>query len=369
MPLRTLEDLGDLAGRRVFVRLRLQRPAGGRRDHRRPPHPGHPADADASCSSGGASLVAASHLGPAEGSGRRRRCGWRPVAERLAELAGPRGRVRPDRRRRQPRGRAVAARRWRRAGPDRPAGEPAVRSRRGGERPGVRAAAGRLWPTPTWTTRSAPCTARTRAWSALPERHQRAGRAVAGRLLQREVEVLSRLLERSGAAVRRGARRGQGLRQARHDRRARRTRGRAADRRGDGVHVHRRRGRLGSGTASSSPTGSTRSAPRAPERTSAASLIQLPEDVVAAPEPSLDADRHTVPADDDPGGPDGPRHRPADRRGVRADDRRRQDHPVERADGGVRARAVRAPGPAGSPRRSPARARSRWSAAATASRP
>ena len=76
---------------------------------------------------------------------------------------------------------------------------------------------------------------------------------------------------------------------------------------------------------------------------------------MAAPEISVDAPRRTVAARADPARREGPRHRAADRRGVRAVDRRRGDDPVERADGRVRARAVRAPGPAASRPRSPAR--------------
>ena len=78
--------------------------------------------------------------------------------------------------------------------------------------------------------------------SALPELMLASGRppSPAG-CLQREVEVLSTLLRRPRASVRRGPRRRQGLRQARRDRRAARPRRHAPDRRRDGVHVARRR--------------------------------------------------------------------------------------------------------------------------------
>ena len=67
--------------------------------------------------------------------------------------------------------------------------------------------------------------------------------SAAGRLLAREVEVLGRLLDAPDAAVRRGARRRQGERQARCDRRAARQVRPTPHRRGDGVHVSRRAGR------------------------------------------------------------------------------------------------------------------------------
>ena len=66
-----------------------------------------------------------------------------------------------------------------------------------------------------------------------------------GRLLFREVEVLSGLLARPAPAVRRRARRREGQRQARRDRRAARALRDDPHRRGDGVHVPGRPGLLG----------------------------------------------------------------------------------------------------------------------------
>ena len=79
-----------------------------------------------------------------------------------------------------------------------------------------------------------------------------------GRLLHREVEVLSKLLaDDVGPPVRRRARRRQGRRQARGDRRAARPLRQGAHRRRDGVHVPARPGRRASATRSCSPRWST----------------------------------------------------------------------------------------------------------------
>src|SRR5581483_9103493 len=85
----------------------------------------------------------------------------------------------------------------------------------------------------------------------------------------------------AGAAVRGRAGGREGLRQALHDRRARRARRRLADRGRDGFD-------------------DVRSARRRAEERGV--LIQLPEDVVAAPERSLEAPRETVPANAIPRG-------------------------------------------------------------------
>ena len=155
------------------------------------------------------------------------------------------------------------------------------------------------------TTRSAPRTARTRRSSGrraiLP--------SAAGRLLAREVEVLGGLLDDTEAPVRRRARRREGERQARRDRRAARTLRHAAHRRRDGVHVPRSRRALASATRSSSPTRSTTAA-----RCSRPGRIEIPTDVVIAQEMTADARRPgIVSAQRDPRRLEGPRHRARDR--------------------------------------------------------
>ena len=69
-------------------------------------------------------------------------------------------------------------------------------------------------------------------------------------------------------------------------------------------------------------------------------LVELPQDVVAAEEVRADVRPRTVPAREIPRGLKGSGHRPPHGRGVRADPRGRQDDPVERPDGRLRARAV-----------------------------
>ena len=79
---------------------------------------------------------------------------------------------------------------------------------------------------------------------ALPELLHASGRpAVAGRLVVREVEVLTRLLEAPDAPLRGRARRREGLGQARRDRPPDRPRRRDPDRRRHGVHLDRGRRR------------------------------------------------------------------------------------------------------------------------------
>ena len=92
--------------------------------------------------------------------------------------------------------------------------------------------------TATSTTPSAHRTGPTPASSG----RRRTCRSAAGRLLQREVDVLLRHAQPAGPAVRRRARRRQGVRQARRHRVAARHRRRAGDRRGDVLHVPRRPG-------------------------------------------------------------------------------------------------------------------------------
>ena len=109
---------------------------------------------------------------------------------------------------------------------------------------------------------------------ALPAVVREQGGDAAGRLLQREVEALSRLVADPARPTSPCSGR-QGLGQARHDRRPRRTRGRAPDRWGDGVHVPRRGRRLGGkqpDRARSVRRGASRSSPsrRARRRPAAA---------------------------------------------------------------------------------------------------
>ena len=112
-------------------------------------------------------------------------------------------------------GRRGGARRRRRAA----AGEPPVqrRARPARTTPSGRtfaARAGRVRLTPMSTTRSAPCTASTPASTTC----RGCCRTYAGGLVLREIEVLARLTEEPRAPVRGGARRRQGLRQARRHR-------------------------------------------------------------------------------------------------------------------------------------------------------
>ena len=127
--LRTLDDLGDVAGLRVFVRVDFNVPlqdgavADDTRIRATLPTLHELLDR-------GASLVLASHLGRPKGQVRDE-LRLAPVAARLAELLErPVAALAGDDARRTPRRRR------------RPAREPAVRPRRGGERPGVRGGAG-----------------------------------------------------------------------------------------------------------------------------------------------------------------------------------------------------------------------------------
>ena len=83
--------------------------------------------------------------------------------------------------------------------------------------------------------------------------------------------------------------------------------------------------------------------------------LLLPADIVVADRFAADADVRTVAVDADPGRLDGARHRPRDGRGLRRPARGRAHDLLERPDGRLRARAVRARARSPSPRRSPRR--------------
>ena len=205
---------------------------------------------------------------------------------------------------------------------------------------------------------------------ALPEVHQEQGRdTVAGRLLQQEVEVLSRLVgdpARPFVAVLGGAKVSDklGVIDALVERVDALLIGGAMA----FTFLAAEGGSVGDSLVEPERFDEVRAArARADER---GVVLQLPEDVVvAARARSLDAPPRHGPSARRPAGELGPRHRPADGGGVREDDRRRQDDRAGTARWGCSSWSRSAPGPAGSPRRSPARAPSRWSAAATASRP
>ena len=147
-----------------------------------------------------------------------------------------------------------------------------------------------------------------------------------------------RLTARPGAPVRRGARRGQGLRQARRDRGAAAQGRRAARRRRHVLHLPQGPGLRGGRLA----------ARRRPGR-------HLPGPARPVRRQDRAADRHrggrrrspatpnvrTVAGRRDPGRLEGPGHRAGDGRGVRRGARRRPDGVLERSDGRVRAGAVR----------------------------
>ncbi|HZD78458.1 MAG TPA: phosphoglycerate kinase [Actinomycetota bacterium] len=298
MPLRTLDTLGDVAGKRVFVRVDYNVPLEG----------GSVAD-DARIRAslptltelldGGASLVLASHLGRPKGRVEEE-LRLAPVADRLGELLG----------------REVGAL-------DQVVGaevEGACGHLSGGEvvllenlrfEPGEEqndpAFAGRLAALADGYVNDAfGAVHRAHASvAALPALFLEQGRpAAAGRLLQREVEALSRLLEdpaRPYVAVLGGAKVSDKLS----------TIG-ALIERVDALliggamaftFIAADGGRVGDSLVEADRFDEVRSArARANER---GVLIQLPDDVIAAPEVSLEAKRQTVPASQVPTGQKG----------------------------------------------------------------
>ena len=158
--------------------------------------------------------------------------------------------------------------------------------------------------------------------------------------------MLGTLLRDPARPVRGDPRRRQGERQARRDRLAHRARRRARDRRRDGVHAHRGRGRQGRRVARR--RGPVRRGPRRARRGAGARRPRAPPDRRGRGR----GDRRGGAHRDRAGrrgarGADGPRHRARDDRGVHRGARRRRIDPVERPDGGLRARAVRRGHPRG----------------------
>ncbi len=86
--MRTLDDLGDVAGKRVFVRVDFNVPLDGRADHRRRADPRGAADAARSCAAAARAAALLAHLGRPKG--RDPELSLAPVAARLGELLGER---------------------------------------------------------------------------------------------------------------------------------------------------------------------------------------------------------------------------------------------------------------------------------------
>jgi phosphoglycerate kinase len=289
MKIRTLDELGDVSGRRVFVRV----------DHNVPLRDGVVTDDTRIRASlptvqellaGGASVVAASHLGRPKGRVREE-LRMAPVAARLGELLGRDVRAIPE-----------------------VVGESATAVCRA-LRPGEVAMLDNLRFDPREEENDRELASQLAALadayvddafgavhrahasvSAMPERFLAEGRpAAAGRLLQREVEALGRLLEdpdRPYVAVLGGAKVSDKLA----------TIGALVER-VDAILIGGAMaftflasdgGEVGDSLVEPDRFDDVRAArARADER---GVLIQLPEDVVAAAEASLDAPRQTVPA-------------------------------------------------------------------------
>ena len=263
----------------------------------------------------------------------------RPVAERLGELLGRPvafatdtvGDARAGRRRRRSADGDVAA-----------AGEPALQRR---ARPARTTPSAARSPTSspalgrraTSATASASCTASRPASTTSPQRLPHA----AGGLVAAEVEVLQRLTDDPERPVRRGARRLEGLRQARRHRQP----AAKVDRLliGGGMVLHVPRG--------PGPRGRHEPARGRPGRHRARATSQRAEDAASRSCCRSTSWRPTAFAADaeprgrrrrrDPGRPDGPRHRPGAARLLRRRARRRPDRLLERPDGRVRDGAVR----------------------------
>jgi len=295
--LRRLEDLGDLSGKRVFVRV----------DYNVPLAEGSVAD-DARIRAslttiqelvrGGAALVVASHLGRPKGQVREEaRMG--PVARRLGELVG--GSVGYE-----PTDGVVDASVERRCGALRPGEIVLLENLRfdPGEEANDPAFAERLAAlADAYVDDAFGAVHRAHASvAALPALFLERGRPVAaGRLLEREVAALSRLLEepdRPYVAVLGGAKVSDKLS----------TIGALVER-VDALliggamaftFIAAEGGEVGDSLVEPERFEDVRAARRRAEERGV--LIQLPEDVVAAPERSLDAPRETVPADAVPRG-------------------------------------------------------------------
>ena len=355
--LRTLDGLEDVAGLRVFVRVDFNVPHEGRRGRRRHAHPRHRSRRCVSSSTAAPRWCSPRISGDPKGEGPRRspaRAGGRAAggaARATGDRVGGNDARRTSRRRRGP------------------AGEPAVRPGRGGERPCLRGEA--RGPRRCLRGRrvrgGAPC-ARERV-GASRARCSRADvrRSPAGSL-QREVEVLSTLLHepaRPYVAILGGAKVSDKLATIN-----------ALVDRVDALLIGGAMaftliaadgGAVGDSLVEPDRFDEVRAArARAVER---GVPVVLPVDVVAAQEISVDVVASDGRRGSDPGWLEGSGRRSGDRPVVRVGDRRGQDHPVERPDGGLRAGAVRGRNARGRAAIACERRRSAWSAAATVCSP
>ena len=288
--MKSIADLGDLRAAGADP-LRPERAAGRRHDHRRRPDPG--------------SLPTLNQLREAGAQGRRARppgpAQGRGQPEVLARPRPPGGSVSCSGTEVKladdvvgESAQEIVAGPGRRRGRD--AGERPVRAGRGSQ---GRGRARARWPTvrrasatSSSPTASASCTASRPACTTWPAgcRTRRAGWSLA------EVEVLQRLTEDPRAAVRRGARRRQGVGQAGRDRQPDRDRRHAGDRRRHGLHLPGGPGvRGGQEPARGGPDRHGQGVPRRPRPQRR--QIVLPSDIVVAPEFKADAPPTVVPAD------------------------------------------------------------------------